>query len=787
MKNSLLVFTFFLVVSSAFGQELNQTVKGTITDKFTGASIAGSNIRITGKDTEKVVQSDEQGKFSVDIPVGRYILSVSHTGYEGFGEELLVIAAHQAVVAIELTPRVTVLDEISVSSAVPTNEDVPGLRSLSIEKTLRIPANYLDPVRVITSYPGVVATNDQSNTIMVHGNSPNGLLWRLNGLDIVNPNHLANAGTLSDRPVANGGGVNILSAQMLGRTDFYLGALPVNYGNALTGVIDMGLREGNRDDHQFTAQASLIGLDFAAEGPITKNHNNSFLANYRYSTVGLLSSMGIDFGGEAITFQDFSFNTSFHQKNGGVISLFGLGGISKNEFNAKDMADREEDKDWFNIDYQATTYVVGATYAVPFSSGGKLSAGFSFSSTDQKRKAVLSPDGDNLINTGRYAFNRNLISGFVRFSKRVGEKTILETGVNVSSSTDDLLDQRYPLVQVFSPLPCIGCSIPLTSGEANSFLIQPYLSLHMAFSPNAGMMAGFRYVGHTFSTDAMTSKTADSNAEPRVSFYFHPSSRSSFDLAYSLTSQTQLPAVYLGNGNQTLGLTKSHLANLSFRTTTSQGLKFISQVFYQQLFDVPVGQLSDTHFSTINLIEDDVPSYLIQEGTGDNYGVDLSLEKSFQKQHYFLFSASYFNSTYTTFDNKTYDTRFNGNYTFNAVYGKEWTKLSKNRTIGLNTRVLYLGGLREHAIDEAASVANYETVYDYSNPYSEKLADYFRIDLRLSFRKNKPGYTRTFAIDLQNLLGTKNEAYHNYEFSQQKVITKYQLGLIPVIVYRIDF
>ena len=138
-----------------------------------------------------------------------------------------------------------------------------------------------------TSYPSVVAANDQGNSIIVKGNSPNGLLWRLNGLDIVNPNHLANAGTLSDKPISNGGGVNILSAQMLDRTQFYTGGFPASFGNALSGILDMNLREGSKNKAEGTAQASLLGLDLSLETPLSKNNNASALVNYRYSTVGL--------------------------------------------------------------------------------------------------------------------------------------------------------------------------------------------------------------------------------------------------------------------------------------------------------------------------------------------------------------------------------------------------------------------------------------------------------------------------------------------------------------------
>jgi hypothetical protein len=271
--------------------------------------------------------TNEEGAFLLTVPVGRYQIVISYTGYQVYKDEVLVNAGKTSVIAVSLHESETMLDAIEITS--PQQQDVPGLRSITIEKTNRVPANFFDPVRMITSYPGVVATNDQNNSIIVRGNSPNGLLWRLNGADIVNPNHLANAGMLSDRPAANGGGVNILSAQMLDRTDFYMGAFPANYGNALAGVIDMKLRNGNKNDFEYTAQASLIGLDFAAEGPLGKKHNNSFVANYRYSTVGLLSAAGVNFGDESISFQDFSFNTTFDQKMADVFLFSDYGAQAK--------------------------------------------------------------------------------------------------------------------------------------------------------------------------------------------------------------------------------------------------------------------------------------------------------------------------------------------------------------------------------------------------------------------------------------------------------------------------
>jgi hypothetical protein len=202
---------------------------------------------------------------------------------------------------------------------------------------------------------------------------------------------------------------------------------------------------------------------------------------------------------------------------------------------------------------------------------------------------------------------------------------------------------------------------------------------------------------------------------------------------------------------------------------------------------VPVEDDATSTFSVLNLMEAIPSGQLVNEGTGENYGVDITAEKYFFGKNYMLVGGSYYESKYTGGDGIKRNTRFNGNYTLNAVYGKEWTKESKNRTIGLNTRLLYLGGLRESSVSVPDSQSGGESRYDSTDPFNNKLGDYFRIDLRLSFKKNKPGYTRTFAIDIQNLTSQQNEAYHYYDFYQQKVVTKYQLGIIPVIVYRIDF
>jgi len=769
VKKLLYTILFFGFLSTLSAQDLTTLVKGTIVDRTTGTPLEGVNFRI--EDNASTAQSNASGKFSLQVPVGRHKLIATSTGYTSFSQEVLAIAGKEFTINISLSPSVEQLQEVEIESSSITDE-LAGQRSLTIEKTLRIPANYLDPVRAVTAYPGVVVANDQGNSIIVRGNSPNGLSWKLNGVDIVNPNHLSNAGTFSDKPMANGGGVNIISGQMIDKTDFYTGQLPTAYGNSLAGIIDMSLREGNKQKFEYTAQASLIGMDVAAVGPLGKNENTSFLVNYRYSTVGLLSKLGIDFGDETITFQDLSFHLNHRSNKGVVFSLFGFWGASKNDFAAKAPVDLEEEKDQYDINYKSSTGAFGANISIPLGPG-KLSGAIAYSATEQSRKSEMDQSSyfpGVFVRTDNYDQSNALLSSKLDYSLALTDQVSWQMGVN-ANLIDNSVD-AYKHITYFNPV--FGYDQTL-NGTNDKLLLQPYTNFQVQLSPKFSFDAGVRYVNYTFNST--------SAVEPRASASYKTGEKSSLTASYALISQMQIPQMYAVNKN--LELTKSHHIDLSHAMLFENDVQLKTGLYYQKLFDVPIG--SDSLFSALNFLEGIPPFDLVSNGEGKNYGIDATVEKQFFNKNYLLVGASYYKSTYKGYDRVERSTRFDGNYTFSAIHGKEWTKQTKQRTIGLNTRLLYLGGMRQSEVLEEGSKLVGETMYDMGNPYSRKLSDYFRIDLRLSFRKNKPGYTRTFAIDIQNLTNQQNEAYQYYDRVQAKTVMKYHLGIIPVLVYRVDF
>jgi hypothetical protein len=751
------------VAGVTHAQEITGKVLGEVQNAW-GAPLAGANVAAfqNAESPAAGIATDDAGKYLLTLAPGRYRLVVSFTGYQSRESELLVIAGKSNTLSFILEEVPTELEEVVVSP-----EPVSGaaLTSVSIEKTLRIPANFFDPVRMLTSYPSVVAANDQANSIIVKGYSPNHVLWRVEGLDVVNPNHLANAGTLSDKPTANGGGVSILSAQVLDRTDFRSGYLPTGYGNGLAGIMDMKLRAGSVDKMQYTAQASLIGLDLAAEGPINKARGSSFLVNYRYSTVGLLSSMGVDFGGEVINFQDLTFNLNLPHKNGGQLSVFGFIGTSSNRFDAKPEEEWEEEKDRYTINFEGTTY--GAGVVNHFKPGTwAVVTGLSFSGQLQERNSQSVAVPFPHVFREDYEADNAILSGFIKANRKLNNYGNLETGVRLNYHQQDLNSET--ITQAY-----LDAFTPNVRGQVNGLLMQPYASWTKYFG-SLQVNAGVQYVRFGFNnTDSWEPKLSVTKA----------GKKNTIVVSAGTTSQVQQTQNYLVEESSGLGFTRSHQVLAEWKRQLPGQLKLTTSAFYHWIVNAPVVS-AEPYLSTLNQWDGYVwNGPLENKGKGRNYGVEASLEKRFYNNFYFIVSGSRYEAKF--YNGSTFrDSRFNTKFTSSLLAGKEWNK--KNRVFGMHVRTLYLGGLRQPLIDQLASQEIGTTIFNESAGYF-KLPDYFRTDLRVSWRKNKPGYTRTISIDIQNVTNQQNTAFVYYDTFLQAQTTRYQLGIIPVLAYRVDF
>ena len=182
---------------------------------------------------------------------------------------------------------------------------------------------------------------------------------------------------------------------------------------------------------------------------------------------------------------------------------------------------------------------------------------------------------------------------------------------------------------------------------------------------------------------------------------------------------------------------------------------------------------------------------LINKGTGRNYGIELTLEKFFSNNYYFLTTISLFDSKYKTPYAAERNTVFNGNFVVNALGGYEFN-IGKDKILAFDLKAVWAGGKRKMDIDMDKSIEEKKTVYKYDNVYTNRYPDYLRFDLKISFKQNKRRFSQEYALDLQNVTNRKNIYMEQFNYNEttpsaSKISNAYQLGFNPMMTYRITF
>lgn len=752
----LLTFVGLLISLNIFAQN-SQTVKIHLSDGQSRLPIAGANVSIPKYKLS--ASSDAEGNVRFDgVPLGRLEVEVSSVEYGKYiYRELLLENSRQLVLELELQVTGRELEEVKVTSSTPRTSALMNAESITAEQIMRFPATFFDPARLAMSFAGVANTNDQANNVSVRGNAPEFVQWRLEGVEIVNPNHLSNAGMFSDKPAAVGGGTNILSAQMLGNMNFLSGAFPAGYSNALAGVFDMNLRTGNNEKYQHVVQAGLIGLDLSSEGPINKKKGSSYLVNYRYSFTGLLARAGVNFGGEAITFQDVAFNLNFPTRKAGTFTFFGMGGVSSNIFAPDaDSTTWESSKDLNNVDFYGRMGLLGAKHSVKFLKKWNL------------RTVLVNSAQENL---------RNAYSGNINVDYDYAAKNFLSFSTALSGDLNHLwaVNAGVQLSHQFNRFNYID-SDAFFFNMAN-LIVQPHVRITNRQRSRFNYNAGFAAPYYSYSKSQYF--------EPRLSADYYLNSRHKVMAAYGLHSQVTSTRVsfYLPYKPA-----RSHHFTLGYQFDPDTRQSFSAELFYQNMFNLT--RFDSVYVSVLNGYEvgyfNDGYYLLNQKNQGRNYGLGLSYKRYLDKGFFALLNATFYKSQFKAFDNKFYDTRYAGNYIYNATAGKEWEK-SNGNLWGLNARLNWVGGFRDYKIITEEEGNMLYVYFNYWSPMNVKYDDYFRLDLRAYIKRPKKRGAETISLDIQNLTNRENAAYNYFDTYLMKIVQKKQLGLLPMLNYRWEF
>ncbi len=658
-------------------------------------------------------------------------------------------------------------------------------RTFSIEETQRYAGARNDVARMALNYAGVAAGNDATNEIIIRGNSPNGLLWQLEGVEISNPNHFGFMG-------ATGGPVGMLNNNTLSNSDFLTSAFAAEYANAVSGVFDLRLREGNHDKHEFLGQVGFNGFEFGAEGPISKKHNASYLINYRYSTLGLFHLMGISLGtGSAVPeYQDISFKV-VSKLGKGKISLFGLAGKSAIEllYSEMDSSDLENFymNEGFDVYNQNRQGMAGLNYFRRLNENTYAEVTFSADGLQNRQKVdtvFTNPESFSLyeftdFNTQNYAVNVNIST---KFSNHLSTRFGGEARSIHFSLRDSVYMSEY------------GSFFNMYNDNGKTMLLRAFGEFNLRLSEDITLNSGISVMSLTL--------VPQLNLEPRVALKYKPLSNHSFSVGYGKHSKILPMFVYFRRldlnseeyiqPNKDLEMIRADHFVASWDWQISSSTRIKLEGYYQHLTNAVVEEKSSS-FSMINSnsFQFSVPDTLVNGGTGDNKGIEITLERFMNKGFYYLVTTSVFDSRYRGSDGIDRSTAFDGGYVFNSLAGKEFLlkskKESKKSYITADIKLTAAGGQRFTPVDLEESTRQGKTVYDEEHAYSEKFKDYFRLDIRVAYRMDNRKFSQEFAFDIQNITNHKNPLYMQYNQKTGETEFVNQLGIFPMMQYRIVF
>lgn len=794
MKAYLFFLLVTLVVFSTQAQQYTQTIKGTVYDKDGQYTIPYAIVKVTtNADTLKTTANSE-GYFKIEnVPVGRVQIEVDIFGYQPLVlSNVEVNSGKQLDLKLEMTEEVNQLNEVVIQTDKLNKQEAnnefsaTSTRKFTVEESKRYAGSNQDVSRMASNFAGVQSNNDASNDIVIRGNSPFFVLWRMEEVDIPNPNHF---GTLG----ASGGPVSMLNNNYLRDSDFMTGAFTAGYGNALSGAFDLKLRTGNNEKHEFLGQVGFNGFEGGAEGPISRKNKSSYYIGYRYSTLGVLSDLGVNFGtGAAVPYyQDVIFNLNLPTEKAGKFMIFGFGGKSNISFKNSEKT-QEESEDLYDtagqdIDFSTSTATAGVRHLIFVSDKSYFKTVVSQSFMSNKTTVdTLGVNNQLLREYGQDSREgRTNIHSF--YNTKLNEKNLLRIGAMTSFIQYNYVDSAYQEAYDFY------YTIRDDKGVTN--LSQAYVNFQHKFSNRTKANFGLHTTYFTLSKDF--------TLEPRVSFVHELNKGITLNFAYGLHSQTAPINVYLvrpetGDGtqlaspNKDLKLIKSHHLVAGAKKAVGKNTHLKMEAYYQHHFDV-ISSNQPSSFSILNFgsFDFDYPDTMTNNGIGRNYGLELTLERNLDQGFYYMVTGSVFQSKYKGSDDIWRNTAFNSNYTLNTVIGKDLkmadSKKGTHRRITLDTRLNLSGGKYTTPLDLEASKLKGEAVYDNENAFSKKFQDYFRWDIKIGLVKNHKRITETIALDIQNVLNRKNPYFEVYNSRKQQTETVYQVGLFPMLLYRINF
>lgn len=779
------VTALMLLYSATARAQATQTVRGHVCDAASGEPMIGVTIQVENG-TVKGAVTDINGEFIVkNVPVGRHSVRATYIGYEPvLLKEQLVSSGKELILDLRLRENIAELGEVVVKPRVnkqlPLNEMAQvGARMFSVEETSRYAGGMADPARTASMFAGV-ATGGATNGISIHGNSPQMQQWRVEGIEIHNPNHFA------EITEAGGGIFTSLNGAVLANSDFLTGAMPAEFGNALSGAFDMKMRIGNNSKYEHAAQIGTLGVDLASEGPLHKKSKASYLINYRYSFLEIAKKLhAINMDKETLDYQDLSFKLNMPTAKAGTFAVWFTGLIDNYAIDVADASDWETLWDTNDSWSRQKNWALGMSHNYRFKTGGTLRSSIAYTGAyarlgmndyDEQLHKMPNMKGRNV--------SWNLIAD-VQHQHKFSPRYTIQNGIN---------HQHMDFCTWLDYIKVVGGPMyRVYESEGNTGLTRFYTNHKIALNQRLSAVAGANVMWFNLNNQWLF--------EPRISMQYKTSASSTLAWAYAMNSRKESIDTYFvkdsqkqaqeesNNPNKNLGLTRSHHISISFTQRLGENAIIKIEPYWQWLFDVPVEEGST--YSIINHHKFFQDCILANEGKGRNYGIDLTIERYLKDGLYGMLTATLFKSEYRDALRRWHHSRHDRTFITNILGGKEWmVGRGKKNIFGINGRLTLMGGDRYTPIPEGISFEDIiqrpdkSLPEDSDNPYSKQMGMNVGYAFSMKYTINQKNVAHHFIIEY---LQVRSFHGQTFDLRTHKIVNKYTSLTFPNIAYRIEF
>lgn len=780
MKIFLRTFLFILFINSfaIFADDQTQyvqTIKGNVVNAKNLQPVVGASISVVG--TKLGAYTSKNGNYRIlNIPIGRYTIKVTAIGFEPRIYNLLLTSGKESVLNVQLNEDVVRLQELVVTEKKanfkPINESViVSATEFNIDDVQRFAGSRMDPARMAQNFAGVLGANDTRNDIIIRGGSPIELLWRIDGLDVPNPNHFATQG-------ATGGPVGAINTMLLDNSDFLTGAFPAEYYDKNSGVFDLRFRQGNKDRYEYYGQFGFNGFELGAEGPLPLSAG-SFMTSYRYSFLGLLKLMGVNFGFSGIpNYQDFAFKVDLTNFGNHKLTLTGIWGTSDihiKQSEAEDVYTGDQDvkngTDFLGLALN-WTYLISDKLYLKTMLGTSLSQFKtlldSITTDENNRVLDLTPWFDTKSSENYHTIKSVLNyspskSHFFKFGTEYRYKFFKFNERRLTASNDG---NFYELVD---------------NGNTNqvfSFVDWNY-KITQNVSTSLGIATNYLQVSNKTYFD------------PRASIKYNFSDNQSINLGFGVNHQSlPLTIYYQSEFNKQLESMRSIHYVLGYNLIMNEEMIFKFETFYKDLSKIPVDFKKASSFSLLNSGANFgrvfAADSLISDGIGRSYGAELTFIKHFTNHYYITSTLSYVRQQYRGSDQIWRWGAFDNVFILNLLAGYELV-ISPSFAIEFAVRYTIAGGSPYTPIDAAKSNKFSETYYLDKQAFSLRNPNYQRMDIRIDFRDNYKAFAIISYISVENILNHQNVLMRIWDKKNQKEKIINQLGIFPIGGLRIEF